>query len=405
MRRRHHDQHRRFTDRNVADPMDEGHSTHCSPLLAHLGDHLPQCGENRFFVGLIGQSLHAFATFRMIPGRAGKHHDGTTRWHHCPVVGLACLERLVRQLDQGVSTIDELACIHGLSVSEWLDTTVKSTVTNLPTMSANEGDDSSGEIFFNPPLPMYERSWRHPSEMAAYTETETIGQRTMRKVVVATAAMSLVMSVLLVAVLLPARPSRQPTATFADASLTTSERAFDLSSEASKFGYLEGTEVAVAAMSSSGYLVTSLTDPVNGDAVKIRAVDDTLVTAIVVAHEHDLGITWLHVVDESSGEYVPLGPPLNVPKKQIVSFSRGSRVWVQTTPSQVQEAEVGIASDANRQLVPIDPNSRPELIDRGPAFDDEGNFVGWCVERDGSTWMVPLAVLEERLLRLESGVE
>jgi hypothetical protein len=227
----------------------------------------------------------------------------------------------------------------------------------------------------------------------------------MRKVAMATAAMSLIMSVVLMAVLLPARPSRQPATTFADATLAAPGRELDLPSEASKFGYLEGTEVAVAAMSSSGFLLTSLTNPVNGDAVRIRAVDDTLVTAIVVDHEHDLGITWLHVIDEMSGEYVPLGPPLNVPNKQIISFSRGSRVWVQTTPSQVHEAEIGISSDTNQQLVPIDPNSPPESIDRGPAFDEGGNFVGWCVKRDGSTWMVPLAVLEERLLRLESGVE
>lgn len=278
-------------------------------------------------------------------------------------------------------------------------------MTNLPTMSANEGDDSSGEIFFNPPLPMHERSWRHPSEMAAHADTETIGQRTLRKVAMATTAMSLVTSVVLAAVLLPARPSRQPESPFAESSFTTSQRALDLSNETSKFGYLDGTEVAVAAMSSSGFLVTSLADPVNGEAVKIRAVDDTLVTAIVVDHEHDLGITWLHVVDETSGEYVPLSPQLNVPNKQIVSFSRGSRVWVQTTPSKLHEAEVGISSDNSKQLVPIDPNSMPELIDRGPAFDEGGNFVGWCIKRDGSTWMVPLAVLEERLLRLESSVE
>ena len=278
-------------------------------------------------------------------------------------------------------------------------------MTNLPTMSANEGEDSSGEIFFNPPLPMSERSWRHPSEMAAQGETETVGLRTMRKVAMATAAMSLVTSVVLAVVLLPARPDRQPVGTFAEASFTTPARSLDFFAEASKFGHLDGTEVAVAAMSTSGFLVTSLATPLVGEAVTIRTVDDSLVTAIVVNHEHDLGITWLHVVDELSGEYVPLGPPLNVPNKQILSFSRGSRVWVQTTPSQVHEAEVGISSESNQLLVPIDPNTQLELIDRGPAFDEAGNFVGWCVKRNGSTWMVPLAVLEERLLRLESSVE
>lgn len=279
-------------------------------------------------------------------------------------------------------------------------------MTNLPTMTAYDDDDSSGEIFFNPPLPMHERSWRHPSELAAVDDAGTIELRAVRKkVVAATAGMSLVISVILAAVLLPARPDRQPDVTFAEASLTTTRQAPTSQEEAEKFGYLAGTDIAVAAMSQSGFLLTSLSGPVNGEPVKIRAVDDTLVTAIVVDHDVDLGITWLHVVDESSGEYAPLGPPLNVPNKQIVSFSRGSRIWVQATPSKVHEAEVGISSDDTQQLVPIRPNSTPDSIGHGPVFDESGNFVGWCVKRDGSTWMVPLALLEERLLRLESGVE
>ena len=282
---------------------------------------------------------------------------------------------------------------------------MKSDVTNLPTMTAHDDDDSSGEIFFNPPLPMHERSWRHPSEMVKQAEIESLGLRAMRKVAMATAGMSLVISVVLAAVLLPARPEREPVPNFAEASLTTARQSLTNPGEAEKFGYLAGTDVAVAAMSQSGFLVTSLTSAEIGEAVKVRAVDDTLVTAIVVNHESDLGITWLHVVDESSGEYVPLIPPLNIPQKQIVSFSRGNRLWVQTTPSKIHEAEVGISSDDNQQLVPIEPNSTPESIDGGPVFDDGGNFVGWCVKRQGGAWMVPLAVLEERLHRLESGVE
>lgn len=272
-------------------------------------------------------------------------------------------------------------------------------------MTAHDDDDSSGEIFFNPPLPMHERSWRHPSELAVEGDTATIGLRAMRRVVATTAGMSLVISVVLAAVLLPARPERQPVSEFAKASLATTISSPANQGEAEKFGYIAGTDIAVAAMSQSGFLVTSLAGSVAGEAVLVRAIDDTIVTAIVVDHDEYLVITWLHVVDEMSGEYVPLGPPLNVPNKQIVSFARGSRVWVQAAPSTVHEAQVGISSDDNQQLVPIEPNSTPESIERGPVFDDGGNFVGWCVNRDGSTWMVPLAVLEERLLRLESGVE
>jgi hypothetical protein len=269
----------------------------------------------------------------------------------------------------------------------------------------DDDDDSSGEIFFNPPLPIYERSWRHPSELPKQSEVEPIGLRTMRKVAMATALMSLVISVVLAAVLLPARPEREPVSNFAEASLAMARQSLPNTAEAEKFGYLAGTDIAVAAMSQSGFLVTSLTSAEIGEAVKVRAVDETFVTAIVVDHETDLGVTWLHVADESSGEYLPLLPPLNIPQKQIVSFSRGNRVWVQTTPSRIHEAEVGISSYDSQQLVPIEPNSTPESIDGGPVFDDGGNFVGWCVKRQGGAWMVPLAVLEERLLRLESGVE
>ncbi len=218
----------------------------------------------------------------------------------------------------------------------------------------------------------------------------------------ATAGISVTLSLLLAVVLLPTRPETrvERVATFAQ---TSSDIGTEPSpSEASKFGYIAGTEHPVAAMSTSGYLLTASIDLALGDGVKIRTIDNRMVNSIVAAHEVDLGVTWLHVVDETSGEYVPLGTTLNIPNKQIVTFKRGSRVWVQASPSQVHEAKVGVASDNSQKLVPLDPRSILEDTNRGPAFDEGRNLVGWCVQRDGVIWMVPLAVLEERLLRLEA---
>ena len=292
--------------------------------------------------------------------------------------------------------------MHGLSVSEQRDATWKRSLTNLPTMSSHQDDDSSGEIFFNPPAPPNERTWRHPSEVELENPTTSLGRRTIRVLTMTTAAISVTLSLLLAVVLLPTRPEPrvERAVTFAQTSVVVSASPSD--SEVSKFGYIAGTEHPVAAMSSSGYLLTAMLDSTPGDTVMIRTIDDMVVNSIVAAHEVDLGVTWLHVVDESSGDYVPLGTTLNIPSKQIISFKKGSRVWVQASPSLMHEAEVGIASDNSQKLIPLDPRSIPKDTNRGPAFDEGRNLVGWCVQRDGVTWMVPLAVLEERLLRLEA---
>lgn len=278
-------------------------------------------------------------------------------------------------------------------------------VANLPTMSSHQDDESSGEIHFNPPLPIHERTWRHPSEIDLPSAPISLGRKTARNLAVATAAMSVVLSIVLAAVLLPSRPEPNQTITFKFVAESPADDPFGLDVDASKFGYLAGTDVAVAAMTSSGFLLTTLTEVAPGEIVQIRAIDGSLVESIVVAHETDLGVTWLHEIDGASGEHVPLGEALNIPNKQIVVLQRGNQVWVQASPSDVRTAQIGVSTDSNQRLVPIEPEPNSVDIVRGPAFDDEGNLIGWCVRRNGGVWMVPLALIEERLLRLESSVE
>ena len=402
MRSRDHHQHRRFTDGYIPDTVHECQTTHGVPLLANLRSHRPKRRKHGFVIRLIRECLHPVSTLRMVTGGARKHHDGACRRDDRPVIGFGHTQDLGGQLQQGVTIIDELTTLHGLSVSEQRDTTWKRVLTNLPTMSSHQDDDSSGEIFFNPPAPPNERAWRHPSELQRDNPSASLGRRTIRAMTVTTAAISVTLSLLLAVVLLPTRPERpvERAITFAQTSVVLA--AEQSNPEASKFGYIEGTEHPVAAMSSSGYLLTAMIETKPGESVMIRTIDDTVVNSIVTAHEVDLGVTWLHVVDESSGTYAPLGAGLNVPNKQIIAFKKGSRVWVQASPSRIHEAEVGIASDKGQKLIPLDPRSIPEDTNRGPAFDEDRNLVGWCVRRDGVTWMVPLAVLEERLLRLEA---
>ena len=118
MRRRHHYQYRGLTDGNVSHPMDQRDSTDGSPPLAQFGRDRLQRRKHGLLKCLVDQRLHAIAALRMVAGRAGEHHDGATRWNDRPVVGLTHVEWLVGQLDQSVSTVDELARIHDLSVSQ-----------------------------------------------------------------------------------------------------------------------------------------------------------------------------------------------------------------------------------------------------------------------------------------------
>ena len=174
-----------------------------------------------------------------------------------------------------------------------------------------------------------------------------------------------------------------------------------------KFGVVETTGQLVVALSSTGFLLTSRFDATPGQTVKITPASsgtNDVVHALVVETDDELDITWMHVSDPESGAYLPLSSTLRVPRTIDTTPKQGKTLWIATAHDRVGRVKIGIAGNAS-SLVPLDPKSRTIPRGSGVALDAEGRFVGWCIERKGTHWMVPLSVLEGRLLRLEANVE
>jgi hypothetical protein len=274
---------------------------------------------------------------------------------------------------------------------------------------ADSSEDPSGEIPFLAPLPLHERQWRHPSEVGQMAPAPSLGRTTVRKVAMLVASTSVVLSLVLIALVLPSRPepSSPMTAEARSASATTIVRNRAVSRELNKFGVLQTTGQLVVALSQTGFLLTSRLDATPGQSVTIiPATSDNVIRvhALVVETDEDLDITWLHVSDPESGAYLPLSSPLRIPRSINTEPRQGKTLWIATAHDRVGRVKIGIAGNASI-LVPLDPKSRTIPRGNGVALDAEGRFVGWCIERSGTHWMVPLNVLERHLLRLEANVE
>jgi hypothetical protein len=255
---------------------------------------------------------------------------------------------------------------------------------------------------------MHERQWRHPSEMGAMVPEPSLARSTVRKVTMLVASTSVVLSLVLIALVLPSRPepSSPMTAEARSVSATTILRNRAVSRELDKFGVVESSGQLVVALSATGFLLTSRLDAAPGETVTVApagANRPTAVHALVVQTDDDLDVTWMHVADPVSGDWLPLSPTLRVPRTIDARPKQGNTLWIATAPDRVGRVKIGIAANAST-YVPLDPKSRTIPSGGGVALDAEGRVVGWCIERKGTHWMVPLNVLERRLLMLEANV-
>lgn len=255
---------------------------------------------------------------------------------------------------------------------------------------------------------MHERQWRHPSEIAAMEATPSLARSTARKVTMLVASTSVVLSLVLIALVLPSRPepSSPMVASARSTTDTTVLRNRAVSRELGKFGVVESTGQLVVALSTTGFLLTSRMNVSTGELIRITPASSSTIDAvhaIVVESDDELDITWMHVSDPSSGEYLPLDSSLRVPRTIDTEAKQGKTLWIATAYDRVGRVKIGITSTTSA-LVPLDPKSRTIPSGSGVALDAEGRFVGWCIERRGTHWMVPISILEQRLLRLEANV-
>jgi hypothetical protein len=256
---------------------------------------------------------------------------------------------------------------------------------------------------------MHERQWRHPSEMGAMVPEPSFARSTVRKVTMLVASTSVVLSLVLIALVLPSRPdpTSPMTAEARSMSATTVLRNRAVSRELEKFGVIEASGQLVVALSATGFLLTSRFDATPGETVTIAPAGTEqpgVVHALVVETDDELDVTWMHVSDPESGDWLPLTPTMRVPRTIDAQPKQGKTLWIATAPDRVGRVKIGIAGNAS-SLVPLDPKSRTIPSGSGVALDAEGRFVGWCIERKGTHWMVPLDVLEQRLFRLEANVQ
>lgn len=264
----------------------------------------------------------------------------------------------------------------------------------MGTLGAVHDDDLTG-----PPHPEA-RTWRHPSELPP-SDPANFG-RTLAGLV---AILGLVMSGALLSVVVPSGPLR-PTSTTARSQEDQPAPPNDVREAA--LAYDERTGQPLAVLSRSGFLVGALDDVAVGDRLVVTDLTGRRLPSTVV--EVDDGLTWLHTIEPSTGEFVPLDDGFAVSEPSPTDHSTGRRLWIVGRRDRFAVATVGVRGPtyARSDRVPLDPPSThdvgdAEFDDVGAALDEAGRLLGICVRHRDVRLVVPLARLMADLQRLESG--
>lgn len=256
-------------------------------------------------------------------------------------------------------------------------------------------DDES----FGPPPPS-DRTWRHPSELPPDAPA-TFG-RTLAGCV---AVLGVLMSGVLLSVVVPTNPLGQSPST----SRPPQDRpAAPSDVRRAALAYDERTGAPLAVLSRSGFLVGALAGAKVGDRIVVSdPVGRRLPSTVVEVAD---GLTWLHTIDPSTGDFVPLDDGFAVSEPSPTDHATGRRLWIVGRRDRFSVAVVGVRGPtyAHSDRVPLDPRSYGEVTgstadDVGAALDDAGRLLGICVRHRDVRLVVPLARLMSDLDRLESG--
>jgi hypothetical protein len=134
--------------------MEQDDATNLGPPRAGLGGKRLEPGNNLLLVGLVGEVLHVVAAVGVIPNGATEQHDCTAAGTHGPVVGIADGEHRVGETEPVVAI--------GRNLHRPIVAVRRSS--RRPQEPPQEYDLAFVE---RAPLPPHERTWRHPSEVAA----------------------------------------------------------------------------------------------------------------------------------------------------------------------------------------------------------------------------------------------
>ena len=158
----------------------------------------------------------------------------------------------------------------------------------------------------------------------------------------------------------------------------------------------QAAPIAVA-VSESGVLVSVIDGVEIGQTVHVSTPEAAEFDATVVGIEPTLGVSLLKINDGATKDRVVVTP---VPDDVIPP---GAPVWIATSKFGVELSHISSATSGNDGTrIPLEPFATSHH--GGSVFTNDGDLIGWCVERDGRHWLVPANVARSAVLRLDPDV-
>jgi len=230
----------------------------------------------------------------------------------------------------------------------------------------------------SPPLPPHERTWRHPSEVAAAERLairHTEVQRSTRGFAIATGSIGLIaVGILMVMVTPPAHDS--PVAVSATTSPSVSSVSPPLSGGTSRGSSRAATPVAARSVPQAlatpigdgrlALMTAPLSTMRRGSELNVQLTNGPVVTAVVDANA--AGVVVVSISSVASGHEIAAAPP---DPDDIVTV--------------MAEPPVTIAFDA---LTTIDAKEGT------PVLDGHGELVGLCSQRHGAGDDQPITLID-----------
>lgn len=270
---------------------------------------------------------------------------------------------------------------------------------------SEDHSDHSGEVFFNAPLPPYERRWRHPSEIedeAHWLQNASLHtSSTFRSIASVAAIASVVLSSVLVWVVTPRsaqfqiRPTEQ---------VLMSAREESTNNSNISIGVLDQSTAFALPLTMSGYFIAANANLTPNLEVYVRFPNGQTELLRVLEIEEHTNIAWLHSVDAQTHQFSPLHDGIAPPSTVLTEFQQGDQLFIASPYEKMHRATIAISTAKRKSQImwPVDYSLHDHCS--GAALNSAQQLVGWCVEIDGARWVVSTRHLVEVLHRLESNV-
>ena len=237
------------------------------------------------------------------------------------------------------------------------------------------------------PVPAYERTWRHPAEMADVARTDFLSTppKISRRLAAFAAGISLAASVAVLAIAIPKGISTNQDdigAALPDSPSSTVVRVKNYSPK--EMAVIESDAGRTSALSlGNGAWITASDDVDKASSLWVSSASGLNVPVQVVAKDSVTGLS-LVLCDEKSAWGTTPDLSHLIDPKQISDLSQYQ--IVDTATSETFIAEPSLATSSSYTDMPI--HSSDEIHGLATVRDTEGHLVGIVVKRDHSVWML-----------------